>query len=349
MVDRFFDAVNRWSRSDSPSGYTGDARSIKRHIQSLAGKYGRVLRRAHRFVLSPDFDENANDILRAADGNPWGFIPLARLPFGDTWIEIDPPSAEPDRGWRFGFLLRRDQTQDELIEDRWVCTAFYQTENNRIALAPFWMVVDPNERYIEGALGRPVIGKEVAPILGALARDLKDFRFLIELTGLAAKQNFILEPCWRTVLLANHTDQADRVRSLRDNLTFFFDHLYPHFALVIVTLAMINDVPTIHTFVDAQGKFRDQNNHKVPYLSYNTINLTVPNKSVQGILSKSVDSHAKRAAHMVRGHWRLIVDVKTHLPKRTWIREHQRGDASIGFVKSDYYVGADPKVKPPEV
>jgi hypothetical protein len=62
----------------------------------------------------------------------------------------------------------------------------------------------------------------------------------------------------------------------------------------------------------------------------------------------------RRRAHMVRGHWRI--DWR-HPPKplcahewstegvcercrghRLWVHEHQRGDASLGFVTTDYAV-----------
>jgi hypothetical protein len=44
---------------------------------------------------------------------------------------------------------------------------------------------------------------------------------------------------------------------------------------------------------------------------------------------------ARRRAHQVRGHWRR--DWR-HEGQRIWIKEHQRGDASLGFVTHDYHV-----------
>jgi len=72
------------------------------------------------------------------------------------------------------------------------------------------------------------------------------------------------------------------------------------------------------------------------FLSHGVITLNVPQHvSLRKVAQRALVS--LRRAHMVRGHWRD----DWHLPKGNkalWIREHQRGDASLGFVMHDYKV-----------
>ena len=47
------------------------------------------------------------------------------------------------------------------------------------------------------------------------------------------------------------------------------------------------------------------------------------------------DAYGKRL-HQVRGHWRVYRDEYGDFVKRTWIREHRRGDPKLGVVLKDY-------------
>lgn len=120
-------------------------------------------------------------------------------------------------------------------------------------------------------------------------------------------------------------------------------------------LATINDVPTTVSEVRpskgyvARGRYRKFVEHKV-------IRLTVPQKISKKVLAQRLASIARRRAHQVRGHWRLYVkdllcdhdwrpdEDARHLrcssckSWKTWIAEHQRGDASVGIVTHDYEV-----------
>jgi hypothetical protein len=57
-------------------------------------------------------------------------------------------------------------------------------------------------------------------------------------------------------------------------------------------------------------------------------------------VARSIIARARRRAHQVRGHWRR--DWR-HEGNRIWIKEHQRGDASLGFVTHDYTVKHEPE------
>jgi hypothetical protein len=89
------------------------------------------------------------------------------------------------------------------------------------------------------------------------------------------------------------------------------------------------------------------------FLEHKTITLSVPQLEARKLVRKAV-ADAKRRAHQVRGHWRkdwrrplsalcehefddALVCSKCGGHK-IWVHEHQRGDASVGFVTHDYRV-----------
>ena len=106
-------------------------------------------------------------------------------------------------------------------------------------------------------------------------------------------------------------------------------------------LSTINKIPLVserpaecsHGFV-ARGSY-----HK--FLNHNVITLHVPQRTdTRKLALKVLGDIIRRRAHQVRGHWRD----DWHLPKGNktlWVPEHQRGDASLGFVTHDYAVHHD--------
>lgn len=115
-------------------------------------------------------------------------------------------------------------------------------------------------------------------------------------------------------------------------------------------LATLNDLPSQMTDIRqskgfvAKGRYRRFLDHKV-------LTIHVPQKSYTKV-ARQLIAIARRRAHQVRGHWRMdwrnpgssmcdhtwkadqtCSQCRAH---RLWIHEHQRGDASIGFVTHDY-------------
>lgn len=104
-------------------------------------------------------------------------------------------------------------------------------------------------------------------------------------------------------------------------------------------LATINELPigmrdiTVAKGFIARGRYQQ-------YLDYKTVVLNVPQNADLRKIARSAVAHARMRAHQVRGHWRR--DYR-HPGQLIWVHEHQRGDASLGFVMHDYAVerGAD--------
>ena len=101
-------------------------------------------------------------------------------------------------------------------------------------------------------------------------------------------------------------------------------------------LATINCLPTEIKEVKpdrgyvARGKYRKFSEHTV-------ITLTVPTTRYRQVAMRAV-AIARRRAHQVRGHFRKD---RWHPGEMIWVREHQRGDASLGFVLHDFIVEHD--------
>lgn len=102
-------------------------------------------------------------------------------------------------------------------------------------------------------------------------------------------------------------------------------------------LSTLNKIPIIgerksllsHGFI-ARGRYRR-------FLEHSIITISIPGKTDPRKIAKRALNDLRRRAHQVRGHfrddWRLPKGNKS-----LWIAEHQRGDASIGFVTHDYAV-----------
>jgi hypothetical protein len=117
-------------------------------------------------------------------------------------------------------------------------------------------------------------------------------------------------------------------------------------------LATINDLPTVVEMISpttgymVRGKYRS-------YMEHSVIHLTVPQTEFRRLMHK-LAAQLRRRAHQVRGHWRNDHRSPLHIGclhdyngemicrlcggHKIWVKEHQRGDASIGFVTHDYEV-----------
>jgi hypothetical protein len=99
-------------------------------------------------------------------------------------------------------------------------------------------------------------------------------------------------------------------------------------------LATVNDIPVeARSVIQSKGFVARGQYHR--FLDHKIITLRVPDKADLKKLARDVVAISRRRAHQVRGHWR-----KDHWRpgERIWVHEHQRGDASLGFVMHDYVV-----------
>lgn len=103
---------------------------------------------------------------------------------------------------------------------------------------------------------------------------------------------------------------------------------------MLTLLACINDIPIgIREVKVTHGFVAKGNYHK--FLDHSVIVLNLPKGRDPVKLARAIIAHVRRRAHMVRGHWRRNWRQEG---QRVWVHEHQRGDASLGFVTHDYSV-----------
>lgn len=121
-------------------------------------------------------------------------------------------------------------------------------------------------------------------------------------------------------------------------------------------LATINDIPVLTKTVRAAKGFTAKAQYH-RFLEHKIISLHVPQEIDHRELARSIVAIAKRRAHMVRGHWRKdwrrplavlcehefktvegALQCERCQGRQLFVHEHQRGDASIGFVTHDYRV-----------
>ena len=123
-------------------------------------------------------------------------------------------------------------------------------------------------------------------------------------------------------------------------------------------LATINDLPVRIEQVEPSHGFMAKGNYR-KFLKHSVLHLNVPESQWRKLVVKTA-ALVRRRAHQVRGHWRndwhhplspqcghrwatfgdtmVCQRCQGH---KLWIAEHQRGDASIGFVTHDYEVHHD--------
>jgi len=117
-------------------------------------------------------------------------------------------------------------------------------------------------------------------------------------------------------------------------------------------LATINDIPLEKKFTVAAKGFISRGQYR-KFLNHSTLTLAIPGRADPRKVARNLVALARRRAHQVRGHWRLdyrhpgdpLCQHQWNVEQRcacgahrSWVHEHQRGDASVGFVTHSYAV-----------
>jgi hypothetical protein len=133
--------------------------------------------------------------------------------------------------------------------------------------------------------------------------------------------------------------------------------------ILVALLSLINEVPIIKEYVRPSGRVHMGGVIR-PYLQNTIVKIDIPTRRYMSVVRnilRNAQIQAK-ARHEVRGHWRTIVHKHTHervrrLPdgtierkwihegelERVWVESHERGDASLGYVKHKYVVEKGPQ------
>jgi hypothetical protein len=117
-------------------------------------------------------------------------------------------------------------------------------------------------------------------------------------------------------------------------------------------LAVINDLPVTLEAIEPSRGYVAKGSYK-RFLSHTIVHLYVPQRQWRNLTAHAL-TVLRRRAHQVRGFWRadwrhplqttcihsFDDDMTCRLcrGRKIWVREHQRGDTSLGFVTHDYVV-----------
>lgn len=276
---------------------------------------------------------------------------MARLPHNLTWIEIDFTNGYMPRAKelgslkvidihgnepaKFGWLLRqhpRVETSFLCIEMRAATHEIYQDRAFVHPVSMAWSSTDDPVAWrpfdIEGTTSEFVVGIE------GYKSSQVHWSSAFETGGAAVDFLRAMEPPphergpgWESYVLPR--------LPVRD---------------VWALLATINDLPIKIEHVEPSKGYIARGSYK-KFLSHSIIHLTVPETHYRKLALK-MSALLRRRAHQVRGHWRK--DWRIPLSKvcqhdfdermicrrchghQIWVHEHQRGDASIGFITHDY-------------
>lgn len=122
---------------------------------------------------------------------------------------------------------------------------------------------------------------------------------------------------------------------------------------IVAALSLLNHVPVVYKHYRPKGQLLTKSRMK-PFLASSTVTLQIPvTRRFIREMDKHMKSelrHSRHRRHEVRGHWRVsdkshgdrwqrFMDPVTMRPRwRIWIEHHERGDASLGWVRQFYNV-----------
>jgi hypothetical protein len=279
---------------------------------------------------------------------------MARLPHPVTWIELDFANGHFPRlkqlghamiagingePLRYGWLVRQHPKID---------TAFIATEIRTSSLWPDHVFTHPvSVQWCSD--DTPLMWKKFH-----LFED-ETSEFMVRMEGYLSTQvywspTFSFDLSWRMV----EEMREGHYHGSTPNPELFGAFAVPRFPVrdLWSLLATINDLPVKIEAVQPSRGYVSRGNYK-KFLQHSVVHLNVPESQWRKLVAKSAVMLRKRA-HQVRGHWRKdwrhplsvlcehVFDAemicRNCRGRQVWVHEHQRGDASIGFVTHDYEV-----------
>jgi hypothetical protein len=339
-----YDEVFRASFSNSPNPtlWPVEARGLWRD----------AITKARRFVLDDNMSRFLSDLSIEAFQKEQGNHALlmrmleslrmnARLPHGTTWIEYN---------------IRAHQARTtELLGRNYV-------DSSEVPEVEGWLI--QQHPKIDTAF--------IAHLVSSESRDLLFFPMAIAWTTddttvlpwkpLPFSERSISHGYAATGIRGYNTDRAAFVFSPMvhtpnkpDKLAIIIREWVGLLRRIWAFLATINDLPVLLSDTAVSKGFVARGQYR-RFLSHKTITINVPQKHYRKTIRTAL-ALAHRRAHSVRGHWRIDwrhplsklcdhewsaddkhMDCTRCKGRKSWITEHERGDASRGFVTHDYLV-----------
>jgi len=147
-----------------------------------------------------------------------------------------------------------------------------------------------------------------------------------------------LAPSFETIIKKISKTEKEKFDNTHKQMERSCRELQGDLRFLCAALALINEVPLTYNNYQQSGVARVGGRLR-PYMINRLVSISIPKK--RGRVNKIMNMlrTAERAIrrHEVSGHWRNIKQPDGKI-KKVWIREHMRGDASLGFVKQERLV-----------
>lgn len=329
------------------------------HLCDPTGSFRQKLAKARKFVLNAEMSAFMSDLANVVIGVPSvdmrhrivdGTRKLARAPHALTWIEYD-NVAKVERGKEYGVERHGGEyTPDKL---GWLVEQHPQVETAFCALECSSHALDVNDKktycpqpniiaHVWCSEDHPIPfnASDLAPFLKKYIPQKTDAAIhnfpnrdgdngwvsevTTGITGYFSPYVGVIRGPQSQELMNRYFEQSkyNALKELQGDLRYLW-----------ALLATINDLPTQIQTVSASKGFVAKGAYR-KFVDHSVIHLNVPAKKYRQVAKAAIHA-AKRRAHQVRGHWRKNYRKPG---ERLWVKEHQRGDASLGFVLHDYSV-----------
>jgi len=337
-----------------------------------------TLARATRFEMDDEFTTLCAKAVYLTPQQTATLALQCRPPFETMWIEWDEKVrtlAAPDicgnwredRPLRIGFLISRNLKYSYPVYDVMVgVSKTYDIETPDLSPVGYLLVPEPEGKILVSpedaafkemlADGRPkadglytatAMGWGYLKSLGIVRSTMNELGEEVTISmssQLAPYLTALTDRC--EIIRAGHAgiSIANSVRKLagsgplkrRRLLNSVIIESTGTFRWLITVLGLMNSYQTVPSTyqMSGGGKSRPLNLRHVPFMEYRRLSVKLPvDKPISALVKPARLSQVRKRAHKVRGHYRRY---KTG--KRVFVKEHQRGDASLGFVHKEYLV-----------
>jgi hypothetical protein len=294
---------------------------------------------------------------------------MARVPHSSVWVEYDftrynereselsagkAVNYEPAEGVylvREGWLLQNCPT-DPLEQRAFIFQRQSKADADRLWWFPFGIYWRCDENSVVSGTGVTTTGEAASDAVLAWSRSA--------IIGIRYGQAGIDAGLWKGVSVSkgdqiiNCPDEYDSADTHQHNL--WWGPATGVLRRIWAFLSAVDDIPVLRREARTSRGFTARAQYR-RYLEHKILTLRVPQPVDMRLLARSIMATAKRRQHMVRGHWRKdwraplsalcdhdfetrgnALHCKICHGQQLFIKEHSRGDPSIGIVTHDYEV-----------
>ncbi len=293
---------------------------------------------------------------------------MARLPHRVTWIEWDEKALATRARDEYGSAL---QPESVPLRSGWLMMQHPQIDTAFYALSFGISTQHVGRDGMIEEMGGPTLGTCPFGIMWRTddviqfpwktlraANDIQNLRRIPQSGFLTGIPNFNAP-----IAVADASEYLTDPFMTNVSFRRLFEEQWGMARYILGLLATLNDIPLSAKEVTVAKGFVARGNYR-KYLSHTTLTLNVPTKRYKAMARHAV-TIMRRKAHGVRGHWRehwqhpprpdcehiwkqmeeradaTVMQCEHCKGRKTWITEHQRGDATLGFITHDYTVKHD--------